>query len=70
MHRCSSINRIAYLVRRTSVAALADDLDLDESDGSEETSFTNSNVALIKIRNVVVAVDFVDTFKTTFLNHG
>ena len=52
------------------MATLPFDCDSDVCNRGEEGAFAHSDVALIKIWDIVIAVDFVNTFETAFFDHG
>lgn len=66
--RCCS-QRVAYFVRRRTVAALSDNPDFDHGAAREETALTYSDVTFVKLWYVVITIYLVHTVEATFFNH-
>ena len=52
------------------MAAFANYFDLDLGYLSHYGTFNNSDITLVKVRDIVVSVDFIDSFKASFFDHG
>jgi len=65
---CAS-DSVNELVRCTTVTSLANDGDLNLRYCCKKWTFTNSYVALIKVWDVVKAIDFVNSLQASFFNH-
>lgn len=63
-------NRVNELVRSGSMTSLAMNFNSYHSHSSKEASRAAPNIALIEVRDIVEAIDFINTIKTPFLNHG
>ena len=51
------------------MATLPNNFDLHLSDCGKEAAFTNTNVALVKVRHVVEAINLVNSLHAAFFNH-
>ena len=51
------------------MTTLADHSDLDSGDSGEEATLTDTDVAFIKVWDVVEAVDFVNAIHAAFFDH-
>lgn len=63
-------DRVANLVRVGAMASLAFDCEFKARRAGQDWTFTNSDIALVKIGNVMKAVDLVDAVEAALLDHG
>lgn len=51
------------------MATLPDNLEPNLGHSCEKRSFTHSDISFVEIRDIMIAINFIDLLETTFLNH-
>lgn len=57
-------------MRHRSVTAFAYHFDLHLGNLSHDGTSNDSNISFLKVRDVMIAIDFINTIEAAFLDHG